>query len=174
MVRGLRTEGVMAAAEAIQFPLIAKVAFGTHGKGVFYAENIQTLKPIVDYLCVRDENPVILERFIAEAAHSDVRVFVVGGGIVAAMERKAMRGDVRTNIGSGGTGGSIELSETEKRVVLQAAHAFHLEICGVDLIRSKEGPLVLEVNAYPGFQELERVTGIDVAGAIINYATTLT
>ncbi len=163
-------EGVLAATEAIEFPLVAKVAFGTHGKGVFYAENLRTLKPIVDYLCVRDENPVILERFIAEAQHSDVRALVVGGKVIASMERKAMYGDFRANIGSGGSGTKAILTEQETRVVLQATHAFHLEICGVDFIRSHQGPLVLEVNANPGFEELERVTGVDVAAAIIAYA----
>lgn len=164
-------EGLAAAIESLEFPLVAKVAFGTHGKGVFFAENFRTLKPIVDYLGVRDENPIILEQFIAEAQGSDVRAFVVGGQVVATMKRQAMLGDVRANIGSGGSGEAVELTQTEKRVVLQATRAFHLEICGVDFIRSNRGPLVLEVNANPGFEELERVTGVDVAAAIIAYAS---
>src|SRR3989338_188987 len=163
-------EGLEAAADALKFPIIAKVAFGTHGKGVFYADTLKTLRPIVDYLTIRDENPVILEEFVGETDGADVRAFVVGGEDVACMQRQAMRGEVRANIGAGGTGEKTELSETEKRAVLHAARAFHLEICGVDFLRSNRGPLVLEVNANPGFEELEHVTGIDVAKAIIEYS----
>lgn len=163
-------EGLEAATKALNFPLIAKVAFGTHGKGVFFADTFKTLRPIVDYLTIRDENPVILEEYIGETHGADVRAFVVGGEVVACMERQAHTADVRANIGSGGTGIATKLTETEKRVVLHAARAFHLEICGVDFMRSHRGPLVLEVNANPGFEELERVTGIDVARAIIDYA----
>lgn len=164
-------EGLDAAVAALNFPIIAKVAFGTHGKGVFFADTLKTLRPIVDYLNIRDENPVILEEFIGETDGADVRAFVVGGEVVACMERQAKIGEVRANIGSGGTGAPAELTEIEKRVVLHAARAFHLEICGVDFMRSKRGPLVLEVNANPGFEELERVTGVDVAGAIIAYVS---
>ena len=157
-------------AQELGFPVIVKVAFGTHGAGVFYAENLETLNPIVDYLLVRDGNPLILEEFISEAERKDLRVFVVGGKIVAAMEREARSGDVRANASIGGKGSPVELSEEERRVVLRASEVSGLDILGVDVLRSKRGPLLVEINANPGFAELKRVTGVDVAGAIIDAA----
>ncbi|MEK7105503.1 MAG: RimK family alpha-L-glutamate ligase [Patescibacteria group bacterium] len=159
----------LAAAKEIGFPLILKVAFGTHGKGVFFAENIETFLPIADYLAVRDGNPVIVEEFIKEAGRKDLRLFVVGNQVVAAMQREAKNGDVRANASIGGVGSPVELTEEEKTIAIAATKAFDLQIAGVDILRSDRGPLVIEVNANPGFEELERATGIDVAGAIIDY-----
>lgn len=157
------------AAKSIGFPVVIKVAFGRHGKGVFLAENEKTLLPIVDYLNVRDKNPVIIEKFIEEAAGTYVRAFVVGDKVVAAKERKT-NDDVRANAAFYGENTAIELTDEERRIALGAAKAFDLDIAGVDLLRSKNGPLVLEVNASPGFESLEETTGIDVAGAIIDFA----
>lgn len=164
------SEAAFCAADHLQFPLIVKVAFGTHGKGVFFVENRKTLAPIVDYLGIRDGNPVIMEEFIAAAEHRDIRVFVVGGRVVAAMQRTARTHDIRANAALGGTGSPIDLTAEEERLAVLAAGVFSLDIAGVDLIRSEKGPLILEVNAYPGFRELESCTGIDVAGAIIEEA----
>lgn len=158
------------AARLIGFPVIIKVAFGTVGSGVFYADSEETFGPIADYLQIRDRNPIIVQKFIAEAERKDLRVFVVGGEIVAAMERTAPERDVRANATHGGIGSPVTLSQTESQLAIRVANNFGLEIAGVDLIRSHEGPLVLEVNANPGFTELEKATGIDVANAIINYA----
>lgn len=162
------------AAELVGFPLIVKVAFGTVGSGVFFANSIETFQPIVDYLQIRDRNPILIQSFIAEAERKDLRVFVVGDEMVAAMERTAPTGDVRANTSHGGTGSKVVLSEQEKTLALEVARAFQLEIAGVDLIRSKNGPLVLEVNANPGFKELENATGMNVAEAIIRYAVSTT
>ncbi len=159
------------AARRLGFPVIIKVAFGTVGSGVFYADSEETFQPIVDYLGIRDRNPVIIQKFIAEADRKDLRIFVVGDEIVAAMERTAPERDVRANATHGGIGSPVELSDAEKTLALNIARGFQLEIAGVDLIRSKNGPLVLEVNANPGFAELERATDIDVARRIISYAT---
>ncbi len=158
------------AADLIGFPLIVKVAFGTIGSGVFYANSHETFQPIVDYLQIRDRNPILIQSFISEADRKDLRVFLVGDKIVAAMERTAPPGDVRANTSHGGTGSPVVLSEQEKILARKVAKAFKLEIAGVDLIRSQNGPLVLEVNANPGFKELEHATGIDVAKAIVRYA----
>lgn len=163
-------ERAAAAAAEIGYPVILKVAFGTHGKGVFYAPSAETLLPIADYLAVRDGNPVIIEEFIAEAGRKDLRVFVLGGRVLAAMERVSKEGDVRANASIGGTGNVVVLTKEEARVAVAAAEAFGLEIAGVDVLRSSRGPLVIEVNANPGFKELERVTGVDVAKAIVEYA----
>ncbi len=159
-----------AEAAKIGYPIILKVAFGTHGKGIFYAENVETLSPIVEYLHIRDKNPIIVEEFIAEAGRKDLRAFVVGDQVIAAMERTAIIGDVRANASLGGVGTAVELTEEEMRMAIEAAKAFSLEIAGVDILRSKRGPLVIEVNANPGFEELERASGVDVAGAIVDFA----
>lgn len=160
------------AARMIGFPVIIKVAFGTVGSGVFYADCEETFQPIVDYLQIRDRNPIIIQKFIAEAQRKDMRVFVVGNEIVAAMERTAPERDVRANATHGGIGSVIALTDAEKKLALDVTRGFDLEIAGVDLIRSNAGPLVLEINANPGFAELERATGVDVATTIIAYAIT--
>lgn len=164
------SEAAVCAADHLRFPLILKVAFGTHGKGVFFVENRKTLAPIIDYLGLRDGNPVIMEEFIAAAEHHDIRAFVVGDQVVASMQRTARSHDVRANAALGGTGSPIELTLEEKTLAIRAAHLFSLDVAGVDLIRSEHQTLVLEVNAYPGFKELESCTGIDVASHIIQEA----
>ncbi len=164
-----RPERALEAAKVIGFPLIIKVAFGTHGKGVFLAQNEQTFSPIVDYLAIRDGNPVVLEEFIEEANSSDLRVFVLGGKVLTAMQRVARPGDVRANASLGGVGQPVVLTADEITLAIKATAAFDLDLAGVDMLRSKNGPLVMEVNANPGFKELERATGVDVAGAIIEY-----
>ncbi|MFA6131496.1 MAG: RimK family alpha-L-glutamate ligase [Patescibacteria group bacterium] len=159
-------------AEAIGFPLVAKTPSGSGGRGVFLAENLATLLPIVDYLTVNHKMPLLLEEFIKEAEGKDLRIFVAGDKILAAMERSAKPGEVRANIHAGGAGHPVELSDEEKKIAVAAAKAVGLDIAGVDIIRSSRGPLVLEVNARPGFEGLEEATGIDVAGGIIDYICT--
>ncbi|MBI2475205.1 RimK family alpha-L-glutamate ligase [Candidatus Uhrbacteria bacterium] len=163
-------ESALKAAKQIGFPVVIKVAFGTIGKGVFYAPNQETFGPIVEYLAIRDRNPVIVQEFIKEADRKDLRVFIVGEKIVASMERCAPEGDVRANTSNGGTGTPVTLTDQEQKLAIQVATVFDLDIIGIDLIRSNRGPLVLEVNSNPGFSELERATGIDVAKAIIEFA----
>jgi ribosomal protein S6--L-glutamate ligase len=164
-------ESALTVAKQIGFPVILKVAFGTHGKGVFYAADEQTFTPIAEYLAIRDGNPLIVEEFIEEAKSSDLRVFILGGKIIGAMQRTAQQSDIRANTSTGGTGSVVELSEEECTLALRAAEIFQLEIAGVDLIRSNRGPLTLEVNSNPGFKELESVTGLDIARKIIDYAS---
>lgn len=156
-------------AENIGFPLVVKTPSGSGGRGVFLAENLSTLIPIVDYLTINHKLPLLLEEFIKEAGGKDLRIFVVGDKILAAMERIAKPNEVRSNIHAGGTGQPIELSNEEKRIAVAAAKAVGLTIAGVDIIRSAHGPLILEVNARPGFEGLEQATGVDVAGGIIDY-----
>ncbi|MBI5794340.1 RimK family alpha-L-glutamate ligase [Candidatus Uhrbacteria bacterium] len=163
-------QGALKIAQDIGFPVILKVAFGTHGKGVFYAQDAETLQPIAEYLAVRDGNPMIVEEFIGQTQHKDLRVFVLGGRVLATMERTAPEGDVRANTSNGGTGSIVNLTNEEQDLATRAAKLFDLDIAGVDLIRSLKGPLLLEVNSNPGFKELERVTGQDIAGAIIEFA----
>jgi ribosomal protein S6--L-glutamate ligase len=162
------TGGAVGTAYKTGFPVMVKVPFGTKGKGVFFAPTEEVLRPIADYISVRDKNPFIVEEFIAEANRSDIRAFVIGGEVVAAMALDAPPGDVRSN--AGGTGRNIELTEVEKAIAIKASAVMKLDIAGVDILRSNRGPLVMEINANPGFKELERITGIDVAKRIIEFA----
>ncbi len=164
------SKNALNAAKKIGYPIVAKVAFGTWGKGVFIAQDEYTLNSIVDYLSIRDGNPVIIQRFIDEAEHKDVRIFMVGNEIVSAMQRSAPEGDFRANTSSGGAGTKISLTEDEKTLAKQIQQLSKYEILGIDLIRSKDGPLVLEFNANPGFKELESVTNQDIALKIVTLA----
>jgi len=164
-----------AAADKIGYAVIIKVAFGTHGKGVFIAKDLETLQPIVDYLNIRDGNPVILQEYINQRGQgtppiaSDVRVLIVGDRVVAAMERIATGSDFRANGHLDAECRAIEITEQEGELALQTTKAFDLEIAGVDIIRSDRGPLVLEINSCPGFERLEKATSVDVACSIIKY-----
>ncbi len=158
------------AANVIGYPVMLKVAFGAKGTGVFYVENKETLFPIADYLAVRDGNPVLVEEFINEANRSTVRAFVVGEDVVAAIRFDAASGEVRSNGSPDGTEQQAELTDEERKLALQATQAMKLDIAGVDILRSNRGPLIMEVNANPGFKELERVTGLDVAKKIVEFA----
>ncbi len=155
-------------AKEIGYPVMIKVPFGTRGKGVFFAPSEEVLRPIADYISVRDRNPFIVEEFIAEANHSDIRAFVVGGEVIAAMQLDAPAGDVRSN--AGGTGQIVELTSEERTLAIKATEAMKLDVSGVDILRSNRGPLVMEVNANPGFKQLETVTGLDVARKIVELA----
>ena len=108
------------------------------------------------------------QEFIKESAGTDIRAFVVGNQVVASMKRDSLDDDFRSNLHQGGAGTPIKLTHEEKKIALKAAKAMGLHICGVDLMRSERGPLVLEVNASPGFG-IEKVTGRDVASKIIEY-----
>lgn len=158
------------AAKRFGFPVMLKVPFGTHGTGVFYAADAETFSPIAEYLNVRDGNPVIVETFVSVANRRDLRVLILNGTIVAAMERTARPGDVRANASIGGSGSKVELSDAERALALAAAKTIGLDLAGVDLLRGANGPLLIEINANPGFAELERVTGTDVAKMIIEEA----
>jgi ribosomal protein S6--L-glutamate ligase len=159
-------------AKSIGFPVVIKVPFGTWGAGVFFAPQLEVLHTIAHYLSVRDRNPMLIEEFIKEAENSDIRVFVVGGKVIAAMQRTARANDIRANTSIGGSGKFVELGSDEIELAIRVVQIAGLEIAGVDIIRSARGPLILEINANPGFKEIEKVTGIDIAGAIISYALT--
>jgi ribosomal protein S6--L-glutamate ligase len=167
IVRDIST--IATEAEVLGFPLVVKIPSGSGGRGVFLAENLSTLLPIVDYLTNNQKIPLLLEEFVKEAQGKDLRIFVTGEKILAAMEREAKPGEVRSNIHAGGLGRPVELTDKEKEIAVLATKAVGLEIAGVDIIRSSRGPLILEVNARPGFEGLEQATGIDVADGIIKY-----
>lgn len=147
-------------------PVILKTLRGSQGAGVILAESYEAVESMLDTLWTLGED-LMVQRFVAEARGRDVRVFVVGGEVVAAMRRVAQGTEFRSNIHRGGVGEEVTLSPAQNRIALEAAAAVGLRVCGVDLLESADGPLVLEVNASPGFQALEATTGIDCAGLIV-------
>lgn len=151
-------------------PAIIKLARGTHGNGVVLAETKKAAKSVLQafYLTNSDGTNVLLQEFIKESAGTDIRVFVVGSQVVASMQRKSLDDDFRSNLHKGGEGAAIKLTPAEKKMAVKAAKAMGLVVAGVDLMRSARGPLVLEVNASPGFG-IEKVTRRNVARKIIDY-----
>ena len=151
-------------------PVIIKLARGTHGNGVVLAETKKAAKSVLQafYLTNEDGTNVLLQEFIKESAGTDIRAFVVGGRVVASMKRQSLDDDFRSNLHKGGEGKTIKLTEEERKMAIKAAKAMGLNVAGVDMMRSERGPLVLEVNASPGFG-IEKVTKRDVATAIIEY-----
>ena len=151
-------------------PVIIKLARGTHGNGVVLAETKKAAKSVLQAFYVMDEDGtnILLQEFVKESAGTDIRAFVVGGKVVASMQRQSLDDDFRSNLHQGGEGMAIKLTDAERRTALKAAKAMGLPVCGVDMMRSSRGPLVLEVNSSPGFG-IEKVTGRDVAGKILDY-----
>jgi ribosomal protein S6--L-glutamate ligase len=148
-------------------PLIIKVARGTHGKGIVLAETKKAAEAVMQAFYVEGVN-FLVQEFIQEAAGTDIRAFVVGGKVVASMKRQSLDDDFRSNLHQGGEGTSVKLTDEERKTAQKAAKAMGLPICGVDMVRSERGPLVLEVNVSPGFG-IEKVTSRNVAAKIIEY-----
>jgi ribosomal protein S6--L-glutamate ligase len=148
-------------------PVIIKVARGTHGNGVVLAETKKAAKAVMQAFYVEGVS-FIVQEYVEESAGTDIRAFVVNGKVVASMQRQSLDDDFRSNLHQGGEGKAIKLTEQERKTAQRAAKAMGLPICGVDMMRSDRGPLVLEVNASPGFA-IEKVTGHNVAGKIIDY-----
>jgi ribosomal protein S6--L-glutamate ligase len=149
-------------------PLIIKLLEGTQGKGVVLAETGQAAESVIDAFRKLDAN-LLVQEYVSEAGGSDIRCLVVGGKVIAAMKRTAREGEFRSNLHRGGVGSTVELSPEEQETAIQAAETVGLNVAGVDIVRSKRGPLVLEVNSSPGLQGIETITGIDVAGLIIEF-----
>jgi ribosomal protein S6--L-glutamate ligase len=148
-------------------PVIIKVARGTHGAGVVLAETRKAAKAVMQAFYVEGVN-FLVQEFVEESAGTDIRAFVVGNKVVASMKRQSLDDDFRSNLHLGGEGTSIKLTDEERKVAVKAAKAMGLTICGVDMMRSERGPLVLEINSSPGFG-IEQVTGRNVAEKIIEY-----
>ncbi len=149
-------------------PYILKIPTGSQGTGVMIADSKSAARSFIETLL--DQNlQVIVQEFIAEAGRSDIRAIILGGDLVCAMRRQATGDDFRSNIHRGATSESIELSIEATRTVKLAARILGLTFAGVDLIESKRGPMVLEVNASPGIEGIEGSTGINVAERVIHY-----
>lgn len=150
-------------------PMVVKVAKGSQGVGVVLAETKKAARSIIQAFFSQNVN-ILVQEFIAEANGEDIRVIVIDGKIVAAMKRKTLDDDeFRSNVNLGGVGMPVELSRKEERVAIKAASAMHLLVAGVDILRSKRGPLVMEVNAFPMLSGIEATTRVDVADQIIQY-----
>ena len=149
-------------------PHVIKLNEGAQGEGVLLAEKRSTSQGVIEAFRGLYVN-FLVQEFIAEANGADIRCFVVGGRVVAAMRRQAADGEFRSNLHRGGTGSKARLSNLEIDAALRAARTLGLNLAGVDLLRSKRGPLVLEVNASPGLEGIEAATGVDIAGEIIDY-----
>ena len=162
-----------ALSEIGDYPFILKPFYGTHGTGVMLLDTSTSLTSAVDALCDLHQDYVI-QSFITEANGVDIRVLVVGGEVVAAMKRRAPVGEFRANVHKGASGEAVTLPDACIRLAIDATAALELEVAGVDLLETNEGPVVLEVNPSPGFEELELVTGIDIAGVIIEFVTAFT
>jgi ribosomal protein S6--L-glutamate ligase len=149
-------------------PLVIKLLEGTQGIGVVLAETKTAAKSVIQGFMGLSAN-ILVQEYIKEAGGSDIRCFVVGGKVIAAMQRTAPEGDFRSNLHRGGSASLVKLSPKERRTAVNAAKIMGLNVCGVDLLRSDRGPLVMEVNSAPGIGGFEAATGKDVANLIIEF-----
>lgn len=149
-------------------PLIIKVARGTHGNGVVLAETPKAAKAVMQAFYVEGVN-FLVQEFVQESAGTDIRAIVVGGRVVASVKRQSLDGDFRSNTHQGGEGMPVKLTDEERRTAIKAAKAMGLPICGVDMMRSSRGPLVLEVNSSASIMTPELITKRNVAEKIIEY-----
>ncbi|MEZ6331323.1 MAG: RimK family alpha-L-glutamate ligase [Candidatus Saccharimonadales bacterium] len=148
-------------------PLIIKVARGTHGNGVVLAETKKAAQAVMQAFYVEGVS-FLVQEFVKESAGTDIRAFVVGSRVVASYKRQSLDDDFRSNLHQGGVGKAIKLTDEEQKTVIKAAKSMNLPICGVDIMRSDKGPLILEINSSPGFG-IERITGRDIATKVIEY-----
>lgn len=153
-------------------PAIIKLIRGTQGVGVMIASTLQEVQGIVDTFWELGQE-ILLQEFVRESEGRDLRALVVGKQVVGAMRRKAKKGEFRSNLHRGGRGKPVELSPPYAQTAVRAAQVVGLEIAGVDMLESAEGPKVMEVNSSPGFEGLERATGKDIAGAMVDRALEL-
>jgi ribosomal protein S6--L-glutamate ligase len=151
-------------------PVILKLLQGTQGVGVMLAESVKSAESVLDTLWGLGQN-IIVQKFVAESRGKDIRAFVVGNEVVAAMRRRAQEGEFRSNIHRGGTGERVRrLPESYHRTAVRAAKILGLKVAGVDILEGAQGPLVMEVNASPGLEGIEATTGVDIAGRIADFA----
>lgn len=148
------------------FPIIVKTPVGSYGAGVTIVESMRALKSFLLW----DQPLYLFQEFVKFSRGKDVRIFVVNGKIVGTMMRSAKKGEFRSNIELGGVGKPVEITEEEASIAIRSVQALDLNYGGVDLIRGKNGPAVLEVNSNPGFKALEKATGVSIAQSIVEYA----
>ncbi len=149
-------------------PVVVKLLEGTQGLGVVLAETKKAAESVISAFRQLDAN-ILVQDFIKEANGADIRAFVVGGTVVAAMKRQGAPGEFRSNLHRGGLAEVVELTPNERATAVRAAAAMGLNVAGVDLIQSGKGPMVLEVNSSPGLEGIEGASGVDIAGTIIEH-----
>ena len=149
-------------------PLVVKLLEGTQGIGVVLCETNKAAESVIEAFRGLDAN-ILVQEFIKEAGGADIRVFVVGDKVVAAMKRQGAPGEFRSNLHRGGSAKPIKITPEERSTAVRSAKTMRLRTCGVDLLRSNHGPVVMEVNSSPGLEGIEQSTGKDVAGEIIQY-----
>jgi ribosomal protein S6--L-glutamate ligase len=149
-------------------PLIVKVLTGTQGRGVLLAETNKAAESLINAF-LNLQADFLVQEFIREADGADIRCFVIGDKVFAAMKRQSAEGDFRSNLHIGGKAEPVKLRPEERAIAVKAAKSLGLNVAGVDIVRSSQGPLVLEVNSSPGLEGIEKITGKDIASAIIEY-----
>jgi ribosomal protein S6--L-glutamate ligase len=149
-------------------PVVIKLLEGTQGIGVILAPDEKVAEAVIETLHSTHQN-VLIQRFVAESKGRDIRAFVVGDRVVAAMRRQAKGDEFRSNVHRGGSAEPVELDETYRRVAVQSAQIMGLRVAGVDMLESDRGPQVMEVNSSPGLEGIETATGLDIAGAVVDY-----
>lgn len=149
-------------------PLVIKLLEGTQGIGVVLAETEQAAESVIEaFLGLRAS--ALVQEYVKESDGADIRCFVIGDRVVAAMKRQGKEGEFRSNIHRGGTASTIRITPEERSTAVRAARTMGLNVCGVDILRSNHGPVVMEVNSSPGLEGIEKVTGKDIAGMIIEF-----
>ncbi|MBI2708068.1 MAG: 30S ribosomal protein S6--L-glutamate ligase [Proteobacteria bacterium] len=152
-------------------PVIIKLLEGTQGLGVVLGETFASARSVIEAFRELNAN-ILVQEYIKEAQAMDVRCLVVGGKVVASMKRTGPPGDFRSNLHRGGTAAGEEITEEERAIAVRSAMIMGLNVCGVDLLRTNRGPVVMEVNSSPGLEGIEKATGVDIAGKIIEYVET--
>ncbi|OEY66857.1 30S ribosomal protein S6--L-glutamate ligase [Marinobacter sp. X15-166B] len=149
-------------------PVVIKLLQGTQGIGVVLAETRKAAESVIEaFMGLKAD--ILVQEFVKEAGGADIRCFVIGDKVIAAMKRQALEGEFRSNLHRGGTASLVRISPEERRTAVAAAKAMGLNVAGVDLLRSSRGPLVMEVNSSPGLEGIENATGKNVAGLILNW-----
>jgi ribosomal protein S6--L-glutamate ligase len=149
-------------------PVIVKLTEGTQGVGVVMCETDKAAESVIDAFRGLDAY-FLVQEFIEEAKGADIRCIVVGGKVIASMMRQAKPGEFRSNLHRGGTAKAVKITPEERSTAVRAAKILGLNVAGVDILRSHHGPVVMEVNSSPGLEGIERATGVDVAGKIIEF-----
>jgi ribosomal protein S6--L-glutamate ligase len=149
-------------------PVVIKLLEGTQGLGVVLADTNRSAKSVIEAFRASNTN-ILVQEFIKEAGGTDIRALVIGGKVIAAMKRSGAEGEFRSNLHRGGSAAVVKLSPEERSTAVRAAKAMGLNVCGVDMLRANHGPVVMEVNSSPGLEGIEKATGLDIAGKIIEH-----
>lgn len=149
-------------------PVVIKLLEGTQGIGVVLGETARSARSVIEAFRGANVN-ILVQEFIKEAGGRDIRTFIIGNRVVAAMQRKGAEGDFRSNLHRGGHGEPVRITPEERSTAVRAAKTMGLNVCGVDMLRSNHGPVVMEVNSSPGLEGIEKTTGIDIATKIVKF-----